>query len=272
MNKTIVSISRYTPLRVVFRGLRFHKIYNKWLELFPRIRILPNSGITYRARRTEGVSLALEILEGGDCYDASLLPKDYCTFIDLGCNIGYFACWLAHHAQGRQIKGLMIDANPNVVAESRWHVQANKWQNVHVLQGVVGVGSQQLGEAEFYVHEADTISTSLVEIHLKHKNRYKKITAPIVSVSQEWHKNMGDIRCNVLKLDIEGCELVLLQHEVKFLELVDTIFVEWHKYKVSFDDLDSFLVAQGFRLKKIIEEIGDNGTAVYARAQELGPS
>ena len=53
-------------------------------------------------------------------YDPALLPKDFTTFADLGCNVGYFTCWLVQLAQGRKIKGLMLDANPEAVKEAQW--------------------------------------------------------------------------------------------------------------------------------------------------------
>lgn len=265
MNKTIIAISRSATIRATFRGLRLHKLYNRWLHRFPRIRVLPGSGVTYRARRTEGVSLALEILEGGECYDPALIPDQCTTVADLGCNIGYFACWLAHHNRGLPLKGLMVDGNPEVVEEARWHAQTNKWPDMHVMQGVVGVVSQT-GSTDFLVHEAVTVSTAqLADVQLKYKDQYKKITAPVLSIGQEWQKRMGNVRCNVLKIDVEGCEMVFLREEVKFLELVDNIFVEWHKYRVTFEELNEFLVSQGFKLEKIFEEIGDDGTAAFKR-------
>jgi FkbM family methyltransferase len=268
MNKTIVSISRFGPLRATFRGLFLHRLYNKWLEHFPRTRVLPNSGVTYRSRRTEAVSLALEILEGGNCYDTSLLPDDCSTFSDLGCNIGYFACLLADHSK-KPIRGIMVDANPEVLKEARWHVQTNKWEKVDVLQGVVGVSSPD-DSAEFLVHEANTVSTAqLTGSQLKHENQYQKIKTPIISLGKEWSQRMGKVRCNLLKIDIEGCELVFFQQETQFLELVDAIFVECHEYRVPFDDLKSYLTSKGFSLVKIVEVAGLNVTAFFKRADAV---
>ena len=265
MNKALVNISRFEPLRRTFRGLNLHRLYNRWLEHFPRTKVLVGSGVVYRSRRTESVSLALEILEGGNCYDATLLPENYSTFADLGCNVGYFACLLAHHAGGRPIRGIMIDANPLVISEARWHIQANKWTDLHAIQGVAGNVSET-GEADFYVCEADTCSTAqLGKMQDKDRKKFKKISVPNFSFGREWSQKMGNSRCHVLKIDIEGNELAFLQAEVEFLKLVDTIFVEWHKYRVSFEELDLFLKSQGFRLKKIIEDIGLNGTAFYTR-------
>jgi len=264
MNKTIVRISRSGLLRKTFRTLRFHRLYNRWLERFPRTKVL-GGGVVYRCRRTESVSLALEMLEGGNSYDASLLPGDYSTFADLGCNVGFFACLLAHHAKGRHISGIMVDANPAVIGEARWHVQKNHWPDVFVMEGLVGA-TKQAGDADFYVNEANTCSMAdLGKAQTKDIKGFKKITVPVLSFGREWTQKMGDQRCHVLKMDIEGNELKFLQLEAEFLKLVDTIFVEWHADKVSLKELDSFLNSEGFGLVKIIEDLGTLGTAFYRR-------
>src|SRR5207247_5272936 len=122
-----------------------------------------------------------------------------------GCNVGYFACFLAEHAKGNRIRGLMVDANPAVVAEAQWHVKTNQWKDVHVLQGVVGVNGKT---ADFFVYEADTCSMAqLGEAQMKDKAGFKQITVPVLSFGEEWQKRMGESRCNVLKIDIEGSEL-----------------------------------------------------------------
>ncbi len=270
MNKTIVAISRSNQIRGAFRALHLHRIYNKWLETFPRTRVMPGSGVTYRARRTESVSLALEILEGGDCYDTSLLPEDCTTFADLGCNIGYFACLLAHHTK-KPIRGIMVDANPEVLVEARWHAQANIWKDVHVLQGVAGIeGSPET--TEFLVHEANTVSTAqLTGDQLQHKSQFKTISTPVIHLGREWAQRMGNVRCKLLKLDIEGCELVFLQEEAKFVELVDAIFVECHEYRVPFEELKSYLISKGFEFVKIVEVAGLNVTAFFKRPDPAKP-
>jgi FkbM family methyltransferase len=207
---------------------------------------MPGSNIIYRSRRTESVSLALEMLEGGDCYDTQFLPPDCQTFCDLGCNVGYFPCLLAAHTS-KPIKGIMIDANPEVVAEARWHVKTNKWDDVHVYQGIVGATSNPGGQAEFFVNEANTLSRkALVSGNRFHD--YTKITAPVLSVTTEWRKHFDQERCQLLKIDIEGAELVFFQQEAEFLKLVDVIIVECHQGLVSFEELKKCAVANGFKL------------------------
>jgi FkbM family methyltransferase len=265
MNKSVVKISRFGPLRKTFRVLRFHRLYNRWLEHFPRTKVLDGGSVVYRCRRTESVSLALEMLEGGNSYDVTLLPDNYSTFADLGCNVGYFACLLAHHAKGRSISGIMVDANPAVISEARWHIQKNHWSNVFVMEGLIG-NVNHTGDADFYVNEADTCSMAqLGDAQAKDIKGFKKITVPVLSFGREWSLKMNNQRCHVLKIDIEGSELEFFQAEVEFLKLVDSIFVEWHTHRVSFKEMDLFLKSQGFCLVKIIEDLGTLGTAFYRR-------
>jgi FkbM family methyltransferase len=265
MNKTIVNISRSGLLRKTFRTLRFHRLYNYWLEHIPRTKVLGQDEVFYRCRRTESVSLALEMLEGGNAYDTGLLPDNYSTFADLGCNVGFFACLLAYHAKGRRISGIMVDANPAVLKEARWHVQKNNWPDVFVMEGLVG-NANRTGDADFFVYEADTCSMAqLGEAQAGDIKGFRKITTRVLSFGREWSSKMGNQRCHVLKLDIEGSELEFFQTEGEFLKLVDSIFVEWHTHRVSFKELDTFLTSKGFCLGKIIEDFGTLGTAFYKR-------
>ncbi len=136
-----------------------------------------------------------------------------------------------------------------------------------MLEGVVGT-KHQAGSVEFYVHEANTCSTAeLAEIQLKDRHKFRKISVPVLQFGEEWQRRMGGSRCNILKIDIEGSELEFLQAETEFLVLVDVIFVEWHKYRVTFEQLDTFLSSHGFKLDRIIEDIGLNGTAFYKRSE-----
>src|SRR5687767_15398481 len=106
MRGLIFQLSRSAFARGMARRLQFTKIANWWLRTSPVVKRLPGSGVAYRATRLESIPLAVEMFER-NLYDATLLPKDFSTFADLGCNVGYFTCWLGHLAKERPIKGLM---------------------------------------------------------------------------------------------------------------------------------------------------------------------
>src|SRR5438094_4314827 len=112
MRQLISTLSRSAFLRRLVQVLGLHKVGNWWLRHFPLMRKMPGSGIIYRATRLESIPLAVEMFEKGNLYDAEMLPQNFTTFADLGCNVGYFTCWLAHLANGRKLEGVMLDANP----------------------------------------------------------------------------------------------------------------------------------------------------------------
>lgn len=265
MRKLISTLSRSATARALVKGLRLHRLANAWLQRFPLVKRLPGSGVRYRATRVESIPLAQEMFEKGVLYDASLLPKNFTHFADLGCNVGYFTCWLAHLAAGRKLKGLMLDANPHAVEDARWHAAANDMQEVHALHGIVGEG--QGGSADFYIYESNICSMSELPdtAAMGLTGKWEKISVPHLSVEEQWKTRFGTERCHVLKIDVEGSEMNFLKAEQTFLPLVDSIIIEWHKWRVSLAEVRSFLEQHGFRYLKTIEENDQMGTAVFAR-------
>jgi FkbM family methyltransferase len=266
MRKLLFRLSRSAFARDAARFLRLTKIANAWLRRFPFVRRLPGSGVVYRAARLESIPLAVEMFER-NLYDASLLPANFSTFADLGCNVGYFTCWLAHLAKQRSIKGLMIDANPDAVKEAEWHVRANRWTGVYTLNGIVGEHSPS-GFVDFYLYESNICSNSSLEQmqQLGLKGQWTKIQVPCLTLSTEWKKRFGSDRCNLLKIDVEGSEMNFLQSDADFLKQVDSILIEWHKWRVALPDVQSFLQARGFKLGKILDESDQMGTAFFTRS------
>ena len=247
--------------------LSLHKLANRWLRHFPFVKRLPGSGVIYRAVRLESIPLATEMFEKGNLYDVSLLPQNFSTFADLGCNVGYFTCWLAHLAHGRsKIRGLMMDANPDAVKESQWHMQANHLDEVFVVNGIVGEGRP--GEStEFFLYESNICSMSHLteEVRRNLKGKWTKILVPSVSLENHWQQHFGDTRCHLLKIDIEGSEKKFLRTEQSFLKLVDFIIIEWHAWGASLDEIKQLLAQQGFSYVKTIEESPTMGTAFFRR-------
>lgn len=265
MRKFISWLSRSAVARRTVQVLRLHRVANAWLRRFPMVKRLPGSAVVYRATRLESIPLAQEMFDKGALYDAALLPPNFTTFADLGCNVGYFTCWLAHLAQGRKLKGLMLDANPQAASDAQWHAHANGMNEVFAIHGIVGEGSG--GSADFYLYESNICSTSeLPDVEkMGLRGKWEKISVPHVSVTEHWRRHFNDTRCHVLKIDVEGSEMNFLRAEESFLPLVDSIIIEWHKWRVSLEDVRAFLEPRGFRYLKTVEENEQMGTAVFAR-------
>src|SRR5262249_11303330 len=97
------------------------------------------------------------------------------------------------------------------------------------------------------------------------KGTWTKVQVPCLSLEEHWSRHFGVARCHLLKVDIEGSELNLLDAEAVFLRRVDTLLLEWHKWRVSLDQLKKLLVAHGFSLERILEENENMGTAFFKR-------
>jgi FkbM family methyltransferase len=229
------------------------------------VRTLPGSGIRYRARRVDSLALAAEMFESDAVYSASDLPANIRTFADLGCNVGYFTCWLCHQLQTRQVKGLMVDANAEAVEDARWQAAANDLSDVHVLHGLAGTGGRD-GQATFYLHAANVCSTAVPsDAALRRAFTWTPIQVPCLSIEESWRNLLGGVPCDLLKVDIEGSEMDFFRTETAFLTRVRTIVVEWHKWRVSFAEMEKFLAQQGFSLKSVVREDPKYGTAVFSR-------
>lgn len=262
----MTTLSHSATARTLVRSLRLHKLGNWWLRRFPKVKHLPGSGVIYRATRLESIPLATEMFEQGNLYDAGLLPENFTTFVDLGCNVGFFTCWLAHLSPGRKLRGLMLDANPQAVTEAQWHIQANQMSEVFAINGIVGEGAAGQS-AEFYLYESNICSTSHLTADVKRdlKGKWLKISVPCISLAAAWHRHFGNTRCHLLKIDVEGSEMNFLRAEPDFIALTDAILIEWHIWGTTLDEIKKFLNEHGFTYVKTIEESEKMGTAFFRR-------
>src|SRR5580658_2950286 len=92
MRKLILRMTGSARTRNAVKALRLHLLANWWLRLVPVVKTLP-SGIRYRARRVESLALSSEFFDSDVLYDINEGAAIQ-TFADLGCNVGYFTCWL----------------------------------------------------------------------------------------------------------------------------------------------------------------------------------
>jgi FkbM family methyltransferase len=250
---------------IVVRTLRLRQMAGMLLRAAPRVKALPKSGAKYRCRYLETILLADELFNR-TVYLKSINPATVKTFVDLGCNVGLFPVLLTEMTGRRDMKGLLIDANPDMIQEATWHVKTNKLDGVVPVFGLAGAANagqtvdfyllpSNLGSSQFPVYEPGK----------PQKGAWKKVTVPCVDVETLWVKNFGDIRCDILKIDIEGSEKTFLQTDKQFLKRVDTVILEWHKWIVSRQEVEIMLTEQGFVLAEVLEELPQTGIAWYKR-------
>lgn len=267
MRRLIFRLIGSKKVRTAIKRLHLHSLGNWWLHRFPVVKTLPGTGIRYRARRVESLALASEMFDDGTVYTTSNLPANIRTFADLGCNVGYFTCWLCHQLHSTQLKGLMVDANAEAVEDARWQIAANNLRDVRALHGLVGTNGNG-GQASFFMHAANVCSTAVPSAaSLSEANTWTRVQVPCVSVEENWRTHFGDEPCDLLKVDIEGSEMDFFRKETEFLKRVRTIVVEWHKWRVSLAEMEEFLAGQSFPAKSVLCDQPQYGIAVFSRKE-----
>jgi FkbM family methyltransferase len=267
MRRWILRLTGSETLRKAVKLLRLHLLANRWLRTFPVVKILPSSGIRFRARRVESLGLSAEMFDKGDLYSIADVPAEIRTFADVGCNVGYFTCWLCDRLNTREVKGLMVDANAEALQDAEWHVRANQLNDVHVLHGLVGVRNRT-GHADFFLHTANVCSTAVPPAGaLDQRNTWTRVKVPCVNLEESWQSRFRDAPCDLLKIDIEGSEMDFFRQEPRFLQRTKAILLEWHAWRTTSPEIQTYLSAQGFALKRILHEGNGLGTALFVRGK-----
>lgn len=248
-----------------------YKLANFVLGKFPVTKSLGKSGIKVRIDTVAGFALAEEML-GQSGYLAALDGFRVTTFVDLGCNVGWFPCLLSAIQGDRSILGLMVDGDPKMVESSRWHLEKNSLTNCEVLHGAAGC-AEGISEITFHINPSNTQS-SLKAFGAEHpfpvKGKVREVTVPCVRVASAWRKRHGDRLIDCLKVDIEGAELDFLKAEMEFIvNQVRRIVCEWHEWHVTLDEITRHMETNGFHLHSIVEQDEKGGVVVFDNKRML---
>ncbi len=256
MSALVLRLGRQPWLHTVVAALHVVPIANLVLRRFPLHRRLQPSGIAYRVTAMDQLSLASGLFNLEE-YAPALDNRPVATFIDLGCNAGWFALWLTARNPDPRRRGLLIDANPRMVSEAAWHMERNGLLDCRVAHGAVGLPPGQ-SSTTFHLHPSAAASSVLPYEpgkQLPAKGKITTVTVPAISVAAEWKKSFGDAEIDLLKVDIEGKELDLVAYESPFLQQrVRKMVVEWHKWCVSLQQLDAKLTSIGFKRRGVFGE------------------
>lgn len=251
LNPLIAIAMRSRALRVVLDAVHAREAAGALLRRRPLRRRVPGSDLTYRVTTLDNLLVAREIFDQGE-YGALAEFRDARTFADLGCNCGYFTLALAAAMAPAALSGLAVDAHPDMVEATRWHLEHNGLAGVHALWGLLG--EPEGGSGRFFVN-VDAAGSSRFDRVADGKitaNPWREIVAPTVSLGAEWARRFGDAPCDILKVDIEGSEDALLRRESAFLARVGVLAIEVHRWIVDADTLAAFLDAQGFSLHRVL--------------------
>jgi FkbM family methyltransferase len=256
-------------VQALARHLRVREWMNAGLALRPIRRTLPGSGVSYSVETFE--TLAVERTYFGNPAMMALFAGNPAeTFIDLGCNSGIFPCFLAHVGHSRAPRGICVDTNAAQVELARKNTALNRWKDVHFFCGLVGSTRPEAPESEFFL-----APTSLGSSQFAYKQTesgypldWKRTLVPVLQIKPTWTRLFGpDLRCNCLKIDIEGSEMLFLQQEAAFLDRVDSILLEWHLWGTTRTEVVQFLSGHQFQLEQTIEDEARHGLLFFRNSK-----
>jgi FkbM family methyltransferase len=255
---------RFTHFAINRLGMR--RVANAVLARVPIRRTLPGTGVRYRCRYLDSIALAEEVFSRRTYGPA--IPAAVASFVDLGCNVGFFEAFLAHVTGRRDLRGLAVDADADMVRETSWTLRANGLSSVHAIHGLVaGPARAEAGEeADFYLHPVRIKSSAYAvdEPGRPFTGPWRKTRVAVVDVERAWSERFGDVRCDLLKIDVEGGEADFITPDNAFLWRVDAVVVEIHKWVIASDAVDSRLAALGFAKTATLVDGPTLAVATYA--------
>jgi FkbM family methyltransferase len=195
--------------------------------------------------------------------------RDVKTFVDLGSNVGYFTCYAMDRIGRRDAVGLAVDANPKMADETKFHIESNGWQNVKGLWSVVGF-PLEVKDAPFFLNPSNISgSATTLNPNIPAKGAQTEITVPTVDLNKAWRDHAGDKPVDVMKVDVEGFEVKVLDTIPELLKRTNTVVLEWHKWITPRDPVDDVLGRAGLRFVKTVTEDPHCGVAFYERPTRL---
>ena len=246
------------------RSLKLVELASKMLSMRPLRRTLPG-GTRYRVRYGESLLMADEIFRR-EVYGDPFAGRDVRTFVDLGSNVGYFTCYAMDRIGRRDAIGLSVDANPKMAAETAFHIEHNGWSRVKGLWSVVGFPAE-VEQAPFFLNPSNISgSATVLNPNIPPKGKQEEISVPTVDLNRAWREHAGDAPVDVLKVDVEGFEVKVLNTLPELLQRTNSVVLEWHKWITPRDPVDELLARAGLTFEKVVTEDPHCGVAFYRRA------
>ena len=183
--------------------------------------------IFLHTKEYEGIdAVALQLLLQGtyEQYTTDLFKKlvgEGMTVIDIGANIGYYTL-LAAKLVGEKGRVFAFEPEPRNYALLTTNIEANALKNIIALQNAV---SSEAGHIKLYLDKFESGSHSLFK---SKRSMTEAITVDSVSLD-DFFENKDSYHIDIVKIDVEGAEIAVLQGMIKILDKNPTLkmFIEF---------------------------------------------
>ena len=144
----------------VVRGLRLRALAATALRIWPWRRRLAG-GTVVEMGDLESFFLVDEIFGRATYREALERAGEVRTVVDLGCNVGFFCCYLRSFYKRSDFAGLGIDANRALLKRARRNLDLNGLGGIALVEGLVG--AEGAGEAQAFHVYASHLGSSQFE-------------------------------------------------------------------------------------------------------------
>jgi len=189
------------------------------------------------------------------------------TFVDVGANVGSYSLMVANEYKSKAVKVIAIEAHPDNYKALCRNIQCNKFENLIIpINKVVAdhKGVVALYERSHDGTRVDSEMFSVCNDQLIDASNILHPTGNSLEIECDTLDNMLlDYRVDVIKMDVEGAEVIALKGATKTLERIPKIVVEIHGDKS--EDVKQVLRTHGFKL----ESINEKGQMPYITGSKL---
>lgn len=184
------------------------------------------------------------------------------VIFDVGANNGQFSAFVLDHFPQAQIHA--FEPQHTLVERIREMARRNQLKNFKINESAV---SDRTGKVTFYENN-NPVSASLLRDKAARRAVRREVQVPVTTLD-EYSKQNGIDRVDLLKLDIEGAELQALQGATSILSTVKLLFIEFHPPFATFSQGAEFLQKAGFRCAWPSPPPGDEAqdNCVFVRAE-----
>jgi len=178
------------------------------------------------------------------------------TFVDVGANVGSYSLMVANEYKDRAVKVIAIEAHPENYKALRRNIQCNKFENIIIP--INKVVSNYKGLVDLYERSYDgtRVDSELYSVCNDQRIDAYNVLHPSGKSLEIECDTLDNIllnyRVDVIKMDVEGAEVLALKAATKTLERIRKVVVEIHGDKS--DDVKQVLRTHGFKVESINEK------------------
>lgn len=234
-NRMRIAMSK--PSNAISKGVVLIGQLTNW-PLLIKDKLIGGDNILYKFRSGEVIECrtkSTDINEAVVVLSGIEYPEPFCKLndsqpiiFDIGANIGSFSVYA--HRLNKHLNPIIyaFEPHPDNAQITKANLKRNGLSGYHIVQkALAGID----GAASF-----DT-SGAFDSFKLKNKDTANSIEVETVKLSS-FCQAKGIDRINLLKIDIEGGEYDVIEHDLDFVNrCVDVILVEYHNFNVENGDL-----------------------------------